>query len=458
MARVRTEHVCRNCQYRTPKWMGRCPSCKQWDTFEERTIAPSTAKKVRRAPSLSSAQRPVKLSEVPEDSGGQVRLRTGVQELDNVLGGGLVSGSLTLLGGDPGVGKSTLLLMATEHFAKRGRDVLYVSGEESVQQVHLRSKRLGVSGDGIHLLSHTDFNHIEQSIRDLKPSVVVLDSVQTVYLPELQGIPGSLSQVREVAHRAMLLAKNTTTSIILVGHVTKSGALAGPKVLEHFVDTVLQFEGDGRSALRILRAVKNRFGPAGELGIFEMSDRGLTEVPDASARLLSERVLDAPGTAVVATVEGTRALLAEVQALVGRPSPGTPARTCVGVDRNRVLMLTAILEKAGLPLHDRDLFVNAAGGLRLDEPGADLGVLAAIASSLLDRPIPTGTLLLGEVGLVGEVRAIPHPERRLKEAHRHGFDRVLVPQRLAKNLRDLPIELIGVKSVSDALRRLFGPV
>lgn len=451
MAKEKRAWDCTGCGYRSPKWLGRCPQCKAWNTLEEVRVQPESR------PSLGAVvgvPKPVKLADVPMEGDGEVRVRTGLGELDNVLGGGLVAGSLVLVGGDPGVGKSTLLLLAADRFAAKGLGVLYVSGEESVRQIHLRARRLGVTGEELHLLSDTDWSRIEEAARTLKPAVMVIDSVQTVSLPQIDSVPGSVTQVREVAHRAMIFAKSTGTSVLLVGHVTKSGALAGPKVLEHFVDTVLQFEGDGRSALRVLRAVKNRFGPAGEVGLFEMSDAGLDEVPDASARLLMERVPDAPGTAVVMALEGSRALLAEVQALVGRPTPGTPARTCVGVDRNRVLMLAAVLEKSGLSIHDRDLFVNAAGGMQINEPAADLAILAAIASALTDEPLDPRTACLGEVGLVGELRAVSHPGPRLKEAGRHGFRRVVAPHAL-KEAAPPGVEVIGVRTVREAIMALL---
>jgi DNA repair protein RadA/Sms len=443
-------HVCRACGHVEPKWTGRCPACDAWNSFEEEVVDARPV--VRPAPSLSTSDQPVPLHATADDAGPEIRVRTGIGELDTVLGGGLVAGSLTLVGGDPGVGKSTLLLMAVDRFARRGLPVLYVSGEESVRQIRLRAQRLGVSGDTLHLLSHTDFDHVEQVARRMQPAVLVVDSVQTLHLPQVEGIPGSVTQVREVAHRAMVLAKSTGTSVLLVGHVTKAGNLAGPKLLEHVVDTVLQFEGDDRTSLRVLRAIKNRFGPSGEIGVFEMIDQGLAEVPDASARLLQERVSDASGTAVCASMEGSRALLAEVQALVGRPTPAVPGRTCVGVDRNRVLLLAAVLGKVGLNVHDRDLFVNAAGGVRLEEPAADLATVAAIVSSLVDVPIPQGTLLLGEVGLVGEVRAIPHPRPRLREAARHGFRRVVVPAGL--NADEPGVDLVRVRTVGEALGAL----
>jgi DNA repair protein RadA/Sms len=348
------------------------------------------------------------------------------------------------------VGKSTLLLMAMDRFGRKV-PVLYVSGEESLQQVKLRADRLGVTADGLHLLAETNFATIEAAIRSLQPSVVVIDSVQTVVSPDLTGVAGSVGQVREVAHSAMLLAKSTGVAIWLVGHVTKSGDLAGPKVLEHLVDVVLSFEGDGTSSLRMLRASKNRFGATGELGLFEMADEGLVEVPDASARLLSERTTEAPGTAVTCAHEGSRPVLVELQALVGRPGVQIPARNVVGVDRQRVLMVVAVLQKAGLALHDRDLFVNAAGGLRIDEPAVDLALAAAIASSALDRALPSDLAIFGEVGLVGEVRAVSHAAPRLKEALRHGFRRVLGPTRaLEQAPPGLTVE--GVSTVRDALR------
>jgi len=448
MARAKTQYVCSGCSAISAKWAGRCPRCKEWNTLEEQ------APVAKRSRSLSTTARPTKLNEIAPDRGGEARIRTGVNELDRVLGGGLVHGSLVLVGGDPGVGKSTLLLTSLASFAHKGLPTLYVSAEESLQQIRLRAERLGLHTAPMHLLAHTDMAHIEQVVRDMKPAVVVIDSVQTVHHPDVSSLPGSPSQVREVAHKAMLLAKHAKTSILLVGHVTKSGELAGPKVLEHFVDTVLHFEGDGRSNLRILRSLKNRFGPAGELGVFEMAESGLVEVPDASARLLKERVSDAPGTAVTSTLEGSRPLLAEVQALVGRPGAATPARTCVGVDRNRVLMLAAVLGKSGLDVHDKDLFVNAAGGLRLQETGVDLAIVAAMASSALERPLPEDLVLFGEIGLVGELRSVPFTAQRLREAARHGFRQVVLP---AAGEIDAPegLSVVRVRTAREALRAIF---
>lgn len=394
------------------------------------------------------------LNQIDLGHGGELRVRTGSSEFDNVLGGGLVAGSVVLIGGDPGVGKSTLLLTVLGEFAKRGVSTLYVSGEESNRQTAIRAKRLGVADQPIQLLSTNEFSAVEASLKQSKPQVMVIDSIQTLRIAELESISGSISQVREIAQRAVQIAKSRSIAVLLVGHITKSGDLAGPKVLEHYVDAVLHFEGDGRSQLRILRSVKNRFGAAGELGLFEMVDSGLREVPDASARLLQERAVGAAGTAVTASLEGTRPILIEVQALVGNSGPQIPARNCVGVDRGRVSMLAAVLEKAGICLSDRDIFVNAAGGVRISEPAVDLAIVGALVSSLLEKPLDQHTLLLGEVGLVGEVRNVSHPKIRLKEAARHGFTRIVGPKG-CKPTQTSPLEIIEVGTVQEAIEVLF---
>ena len=355
----------------------------------------------------------------------------------------------------PGVGKSTLLLMVLAAFADRGIPVLYVSGEESARQIRLRAERLGISGECLYLLPETNLDVALAAAEKMEPAVLVLDSVQTLYTGRLEGVPGSVSQVREVASRAMTLAKTRDIPTFLVGHVTKQGGIAGPKVLEHLVDTVIYFEGDGRSHLRVLRATKNRFGSTGELGFFEMVAEGLKEVPDASARLLKERVVGASGTSVLGALEGSRPLLAEIQALVGRPTPATPGRTVLGLDKARLNMLLAVLGKLGHPLHDRDVFVSAAGGLRLQEPAADLAIAGALFSSLLDKPIRPKTLVFGEVGLVGELRAVPHPGPRLMEAMRHGFDRVVCPKGATADAPE-GLEIVAVSSLREGLDELFG--
>jgi DNA repair protein RadA/Sms len=367
------------------------------------------------------------MSAVGAGDGGEVRLRVGIAELDRVLGGGLVTGSLVLLGGDPGVGKSTLLLMALQCFAGRGLRVLYVSGEESARQVRIRGERLGAVSDELYLLAETSLASLDAAVDQVKPRVLVLDSVQTLQSPELDGVPGSISQVRQVAAHAMRIAKGRDIATFLVGHVTKEGNLAGPRVLEHLVDTVLYVEGDGSASIRVLRATKNRFGSTGEIGLFEMREDGLVEVPDASARLLRERAVDAPGTVVTCTMEGARPLLLEVQALVGRPTAGTPSRTAVGVERNRLSMILAVLGRCGLELGDRDVFVSIAGGVRVSETAADLAVAVALHSSATGRIVPADLLVFGEVGLVGELRGVSGSASRLREAERHGFRRALVP-------------------------------
>lgn len=422
--------------------MGRCPECGAWNALVEEAVAPGGPRAAAPRPGGSRA-RP--LTEVALGDGGEVRLRVGIGELDRVLGGGLVTGSLTLLGGDPGVGKSTLLLLAMHAFARKGIRVLYVSGEESARQVRLRADRLGVGSDELYLLSDTRLEAAVAAVDEVKPRVLVLDSVQTLHAEGLDGVPGTVGQVREVAAQAMKLAKGRDLATFLVGHVTKEGHLAGPRTLEHLVDTVLYVEGDGSSALRVLRATKNRFGSTGEIGMFEMREEGLVEVPDASARLLAERAVDAPGTVVTCTLEGARPLLVEVQALVGRPVPGTPGRTAVGIDRGRLSMVLAVLAKTGLDLGDRDVFVSVAGGVRVTEPAADLALALALASSATGRPFPADQLAFGEIGLVGEVRGVPSPLLRRREAERHGFRAALAPPSATRDggpLRPLPVRTV----------------
>ncbi len=421
MGKPRSVYTCSSCSYQTPKWMGRCPECQTWSSFVEDSAGGRPGAPAKAQP----------LARLRRD-GGEVRLRIGIGELDRCLGGGLVSGSLTLLGGDPGVGKSTLLLMALEAFSRRGLTTLYVSAEESAQQLRLRADRLGIQGDELYLLADTDLDKAMRVAEELEPRVLVLDSVQTLHSGG-EGVPGSITQVRQVASRAMALAKGKDIPTLLVGHVTKQGGLAGPKTLEHLVDTVVYFECEGRTQLRVLRATKNRFGSTGELGFFEMTDLGLAEVPDASARLLAERRPGASGTTVMAALEGSRAVLAEVQALVGPATPATPSRRVVGMDRARLAMVLAVLGKCGLKVHDRDVFLSAAGGIRLTEPATDLAVAVAVASSLMDRAVDHHTVVFGEVGLSGELRSTAQMGARMKEAHRHGFRRVIAPSAAAQH-------------------------
>jgi len=453
--RQKSIYACAECGHSSPKWLGQCPSCHRWNTLHEEVV--EEARGPARGPSSSGAARPVPLREVVASE--EERIRTGIGELDRVLGGGVVPGMLALLGGDPGIGKSTLLLTALDRLAKQlsGRPVLYVSGEESARQVKLRADRLGVDAENLHLLAETDASRVLQVSAQLEPAILAVDSIQTQYLPELSSAPGTVTQIREVAARLMGYAKTTETPVFLVGHVTKDGSIAGPRVLEHIVDTVLYFEGGGAHPYRVLRAHKNRFGSASEIGVFEMKARGLAEVANPSALFLAERPKDAAGSAVTAALSGTRTLLVEVQALVAPTGFGTPRRTALGLDPSRVALLAAVLEKkVGLDILGCDLFVNVAGGLTLDDPAADLATVAALASSFRDKVIEARTLVLGEVGLAGEVRAVAQGEARLSEAARLGFRRAVIPAGNARHA-EVPagMEVVGVETVEEALERLL---
>jgi len=444
-AAKRAEHVCQECGYRAPRWLGRCPECSQWGSLAEQAGPRATGAMVA----------PVPIGEVPLEGGA--RDSTGIGELDRVLGGGLVPGAAVLLGGDPGIGKSTLLLTALDRLARRGRPVLYVSGEESLRQTRLRGERLGTLCPDLLLLSETDVDVALAAAGRCAPRALVIDSVQAMQVPSLGNAPGSLVQVREVASRVVAWAKRSGTPTVLVGHVTKDGALAGPRLLEHMVDTVLYFEGDRSHAYRVLRAHKNRFGSTNEIGVFEMRAEGLCEVPNPSALFLAERPRGASGSAVVATMNGSRPLLVEVQALVGDSAGGgSPRRTALGFDAGRLALLTAVLEKKeGLQLSDKDVYVNVAGGAALDEPAGDLALAAALASSAMDVRIEPSTLVLGEVGLAGEVRAVSHVEQRLSEAAQLGFTRCVLPAGNHRRLSGAALEIVPASSLSEALRALF---
>lgn len=394
---------------------------------------------------------PVPISEVSLEGGE--RIKSGILEFDRVLGGGLVPGSVVLVGGDPGIGKSTLLLQALNNIAENRDSVLYVSAEESLQQTKLRGNRLNTDSKGLFLIAETSIERVLKQIKDLQPRVVVIDSIQTMFTNILESAPGSVSQVREVAAKLMYLSKGSGISTIFIGHVTKDGAIAGPKVLEHMVDTVLYFEGDSGSPYRILRAVKNRFGSTNEIGVFEMKSSGLHEVKNPSELFLAERPKHEPGSVVIASIEGTRPILVEIQALVSYSSLGVPRRTTIGVDYNRVSLLVAVLEKkVGLQLHNQDVFVNVAGGVKLNEPAVDLGLIAALASSFKNKPVDPFTIVFGEVGLAGEIRTVSQAELRVNEAAKLGFKRVLLPKKNHSRLKgDSPIETIGVSNVGEAL-------
>lgn len=443
---------CQQCGFASPK-PGTCPDCKRATGHLVVLVEePGLVSAGRRPPRVSS--RPQPLSAVAPDV--VPRVRTEINELDRVLGGGVVPGSLVLIGGDPGIGKSTLITQAARALALRMPPVLYVSAEESVAQVRMRAERLGISGDGLLLWAENDLSVVEAELETLRPRALVVDSIQTVYLPELDSAPGSVSQVRECGARLMALAKSRAMATFVVGHVTKEGTLAGPRVLEHLVDTVLYFEGEAHHAYRVLRAVKNRFGSTNEIGVFQMGERGLAEVPNPSGFFLAERPEDAPGSVIVPGLEGTRPVLFELQALVAPCTLGTPRRTVLGADYNRVCLLLAVLEKrAGVPVGNQDVFVNVAGGGRATEPAADLGIVLAVASSSLDRPVPSDVVVVGEVGLTGEVRAVTGLEARLREAAQLGFRAAVVP-RTSASTGGWPVETHGVGSVRDALALVLG--
>ncbi|HXF81253.1 MAG TPA: DNA repair protein RadA [bacterium] len=451
MTRVRLQYVCQACGYASPRWLGRCPSCQGWNTLVEEAVGESGG----RAPRAGTASPPTPLpvSEIAE--GAEAHLSTGMAELDRVLGGGLVAGSVVLVGGDPGIGKSTLLTLVCQHLAARGGRALYVSGEESPGQIKLRARRLGADAPGLLVLSETAVDAVIQAAERVQPALLVVDSIQTMHEPELPAAPGSVGQVRECATALLRYAKRTGTAVVLVGHVTKEGQIAGPRVLEHIVDTVLYFEGDRHHSWRILRATKNRFGSTNEIGVFEMSGRGLREVANPSAAFLAERPRHAPGSAVAGVLEGTRPLLLEVQALVTPTVFGMPRRTASGVDYNRMIVLLAVLEKrAGMPLAGQDVYVSVAGGATVDEPGVDLALAAAVASSLRNRPVDEGAVAIGEIGLAGEIRAVPQLERRVAEAARLGFHRVVVPRSDGLE-RPGAIDIVAVEEITDALARLM---
>jgi DNA repair protein RadA/Sms len=452
--RATSTYRCQECGFASPK-PGTCPDCLRaggaYVQLVEERAAPRAAARRTGAP---AATRPQPLRDVVLERGD--RLATGIAELDRVLGGGVVRGSLVLIGGDPGIGKSTLLLQAARALAKARPPVLYVSAEESAAQVKLRADRLGIAGDGLLLWAENDLNAVQAALDDVKPQTLVVDSIQTVFLPDLESAPGSVAQVRECAARLMTQAKGRGLATFLVGHVTKDGAIAGPRVLEHLVDTVLYFEGEQHHAYRVLRAVKNRFGSTNEIGVFEMAERGLVEVTNPSGFFLSERPVDAPGSVVVASLEGTRPMLLELQALVSRASFGTPRRTVLGADYNRVCVLLAVLEKRGsLPIGNQDVFVSVAGGGRVVEPAADLAIVAAAASSYLERPLPGDVVVLGEVGLTGEVRAVAGVEVRLRAAAQLGFRSAVVPRSAAAEARSAPLAVRGVATVAEALEALL---
>ena len=445
-----TVFFCQNCGFESAKWMGQCPGCREWNTFVEEQVSTAALKK-NGTQGSTARQKPAVLSEITMEK--EDRISTGMQELDRVLGGGVVAGSLTLVGGDPGIGKSTLLLQVCRNFSDAGAKVLYISGEESLKQIKMRADRIGSFNDNLLLLCETNLSLIEDTIRSQKPQIVIIDSIQTMYSEDVSAAPGSVSQVRESTALFLQLAKGLGVSIFIVGHVTKEGTVAGPRVLEHMVDTVLYFEGDRYASYRILRSVKNRFGSTNEIGVFEMREEGLAEVRNPSEYMLSGRPKDACGCVVACTVEGTRPLMVEMQALVCHSNFGIPRRQATGVDFNRVNLLMAVLEKRlGLQMSGCDAYVNLAGGIRIQEPAVDLGMVMAIVSSFKNRPVDESTVVFGEVGLSGEVRAVSLAEQRLQEAVKLGFTTCVMPRANADMLKNTKnIKVIGVSNVQEAI-------
>jgi len=457
MAKEKTLFACTACGFETAKWTGKCPGCGAWNTMEEATrfIAPAAAGKAAPKQRPGTGASAMLLKDIPEDV--TVRTSTGVSELDRVLGGGIVEGALMLIGGDPGVGKSTLLLQVCAHLARSGKRVLYVSGEESAKQLKLRANRLGIREEQLYVLAENALDAVEEKLNQLQPDVAVIDSVQTMYRPEMASAPGSVSQVRECTSLIMRICKESGTAIFLVGHVTKDGAIAGPRMLEHMVDVVLYFEGDKMQEYRLLRAVKNRFGSVNELGVFQMTDKGMQVVLNPSEQLLSRRAKGASGSVVFCGLEGSRPLLCDVQALASQSYFGTPRRTVGGADASRVALLLAVLEKrANQKTYNQDVYINVAGGLELSEPAADLALCMAVVSSLKDMPIGADVAVMGEVGLAGEVRAIPQCDRRVAECQRLGFTTIVLPRENMKRLSTPEgVKFIGVDTVMQAISVLF---
>ena len=456
MAKLKTLFKCQNCGYSSPKWLGKCPDCNEWNSLVEEadlSRAKSGGFKV-----VENSESPSPITEV--GSGLEERIPTGIGEFDRVLGGGIVGGSAILIGGEPGIGKSTILLQAVTALAESGKKVLYVSGEESTKQIKLRAERLGGASDDLYLWSETSLEKIVDTIKSLKPDILVIDSIQTLYSSAIESAPGSVSQVRDASGRLVNVSKGMDIPVFIVGHVTKDGSIAGPKVVEHMVDTVLYFEGEKGHNFRILRAVKNRYGSVMEIGVFEMCDKGLREVTNPSEVFLTDRAHGSSGSSVVASLEGSRTILIEIQSLVCQSILGVPRRTVEGVDYNKVLLIIAVLEKkAGIILSNQDVFIKVAGGISLDEPAVDLAIAASIASNFYDVPVPSGVVVFGEVGLAGEVRSVSQAAQRVKEAQKLGFKKVLMPKDSVSSVGEVKgVELVGVTSVNEAFKELFPEV
>lgn len=440
-AKIKSAFFCQECGYESAKWVGRCPACEAWNSFQEERFSKASDERKQTGFVTIASEKPVALDEISLDR--VPRYTTGISELDRVLGGGVVPGSLILFGGDPGIGKSTLVLQLLEKLAQNNTSVLYVTGEESKEQIKMRAQRLGISGS-ITILAENDLESIFKHVNEIKPQVLVIDSIQTIYLPHLEAAPGSVSQVRECAGKLLYFSKSTRTSTLLIGHVTKEGAIAGPRVLEHMVDAVLYFEGEQTGQFRILRTIKNRYGSTNEIGVFEMTATGLKEILNPSQVFLREKATQKTGACVTAALEGTRAILTEIQALVSPSGLANPRRTGIGVDNNRLALIVAVTEKIlGIKLYDQDIYVSATGGLKLMEPACDLAILLSLISSFKNRPLSGETVAFGELGLTGEIRPVSHLDKRVQEALRLGYKSILIPTTKNK-------EILGQKNIFQA--------
>lgn len=456
MAKIKTKYVCQECGYENSKWLGKCPECSKWNTFVEE-IEEKTSKSNKEVFVIDkSSSRPLNINSI--ETIKEQRFSSCINELDRVLGGGVVKGSLVLVGGDPGIGKSTLLIQVSSNVANSGKKVLYISGEESASQIKMRAQRLGIKSDNLYIFAENNLSIIEAHLESVNPDLIILDSIQTVFSPEITSAPGTVSQIKEGTSRFMKISKKMGISTFVVGHVTKEGALAGPKVLEHMVDTVLYFEGERFNTYRLIRAVKNRFGSTNELGVFEMREVGLVELENPSKILIAEKPKDVAGSIIISTVEGTRPMLLELQALASPTSFGIPKRTATGVDYNRVSLLMAVLEKrVGMQIQNQDIYINVVGGIKINEPSIDLGIVMAIASSFRNIPIDGNVAITGEVGLTGEVRAVSFIEKRIAECKKLGFTKIVIPKSNYEAVKDVKgIDICPVDSVRQAINMVLG--
>lgn len=456
MAKIKTKYVCQSCGYENPKWLGKCPECMKWNTFVEEIEDKSSKSNHRETFVIDkSSQKPVNINSITIKH--EERFSSGINELNRVLGGGIVRGSLVLVGGDPGIGKSTLLLQVSESVAQSGKKVLYISGEESESQIKMRAERLNAKSENLYIMAENNLNIIEHNLEGFDPDLIILDSIQTVFTPDIASAPGTVSQIKEGTSRFMRISKKMGISTFVVGHVTKEGALAGPKIMEHMVDTVLYFEGERYNTYRLIRAVKNRFGSTNELGVFEMSEKGLQELENPSKALISEKPENASGSVIVSTVEGTRPMLLELQALVLPTSFGIPRRTATGIDFNRVNLLLAVLEKrAGMQIQNQDVYLNIVGGIKINEPSMDLGVILAVASGFRNIPISGEVAVTGEVGLTGEIRGVSYIEKRISECRKLGFKKIIIPKSNYEAVKDVKgIEIWPVENVRQAINMVL---